>query len=478
MEQKNTQGITVKKSENLSEWYAQVIVKAQLADYSPVKGCMIIRPNAYAIWEQIQSYFNERLDTLGVKNAYFPLFIPESFFHKEAEHAKGFSPEVAWIETKDNEERLAVRPTSETIICDSFRQWIRSHRDLPLRINQWANVVRWEVKQTNPFLRSREFLWQEGHCVYETKEEAEKEVKIMLDEYVTLAQDVLALPVIPGRKTDLEKFAGALYTLTFEAFMPDGKALQTGTSHMLDQGFMTSFGVSFKGRDEQIHTPWYISWGFSTRLIGAVIMTHGDDKGLVLPPRIAKHKAVIVPILFKNKEAPVLEKAKALQATLPKEWHVLLDDRMDASTGSKFYEWELQGIPVRIELGPRDLEQGNVTLVRRDTGEKSIVSFDGLKDELEHMFDRIHDSLFSRAKKKLEEHIVIPKTFEDAKKALAENKLVKISWDGTSPTEEAICKETLSSTRCIPFGDEKPSQTTCLYSGKPAKYHVYLSPSY
>ena len=300
---KSQEGLTIKKGENFSEWYNQVVQKAELADYSDVKGFMVIRPNAYSIWEQIQSYFDQRIKTLGVRNAYFPLLIPESFFKKESEHAKGFAPEVAWISNKDENttERLAIRPTSETIMYDSYSKWIRSWRDLPLRINQWCNVVRWETKATRLFLRTREFLWQEGHCVYETKEECDKETLQFLEEYRKTCEEILAIPVLVGRKTEKEKFSGAFYTLSVDGIMPDGKTLQMGTSHNLGQGFAKSFGISFLDRNEKKSVPWQNSWGISTRLIGAVIMAHGDDHGLVLPPKVAYNKVVIIPLLFKGK---------------------------------------------------------------------------------------------------------------------------------------------------------------------------------
>ncbi|MFA6089159.1 MAG: proline--tRNA ligase [Candidatus Woesearchaeota archaeon] len=473
----NDLGITVKKEENSSEWYSQVITKAKLADYSPIKGCMIIRANGYSIWEKIQEYFNSRLSDLKVDNYYFPLFIPESFFSREAEHAKGFSPEVAWIETKDNEERLAIRPTSETIICDSFSKWVRSYRDLPLRTNQWANIVRWEVKQTNPFLRSREFLWQEGHSIYETLEEAEKETFMMLEEYRKLAEDVLAMPVIYGKKADSEKFAGADYTTTIEAIMPDGKALQSGTSHLLGQGFMKVFNVKFKGRDEKEHTPYYISWGFSTRLIGGVIMTHGDNKGMVLPPKLAKHKIVIVPILFKGKEQIVLDKAKELFELL-KENNPILDDRLDISTGFKYNEWELQGIPLRIEIGPRDVEGGNVVLVRRDTGHKEIIAIEKLAHTIKKTLENMQNDLYTVAKKRLDASIVICKNIDEIKKAIENKKLVKISWCGERICEEYIYEKSGASSRCIPLSDETPDDKYCAYCQKDAKVNIYFSRSY
>src|SRR3990167_9238129 len=358
---KSQEGLTVKKEENFSEWYNQVVQKAELADYSDVKGFMVIRPNAYSIWEAIQSYLDKRIKLLGVRNAYFPLLIPESFFKREAEHAQGFTPEVAWIANKNDQEhgkteRLAIRPTSETIIYDSYSKWIRSWRDLPLRINQWCNVVRWETKATRLFLRTREFLWQEGHCVYETKEECDKETLMYLGEYEKLCRELLAIPVIIGKKTEKEKFAGALYTTTIESLMPDGRSLQCGTSHNLGQDFAKSFKISFLGRNEKPQIPWQNSWGISTRLIGALVMVHGDDKGLVLPPNVAYNKVVIIPIVFEDNKDIILRKAKEIYQLL-KSFNPIMDDRDNYSAGWKFNEWELKGIPLRIEIGPRDIKE-------------------------------------------------------------------------------------------------------------------------
>jgi prolyl-tRNA synthetase len=372
--EKENMGITVSKDKDMPEWYGQVIIKSELADYAPVKGCMIIRPYGYAIWQKIQDYFNGVIKTMGVENAYFPLFIPESFFKKEAEHAEGFAPELAWIHNVDEEtqERLALRPTSETIMYDAYSKWIRSHRDLPLRINQWCNVVRWEVSDVKLFLRSREFLWQEGHCVYETEEECDKETLQYLNHYKEMVEGLLGVPVLTGKKTEAEKFAGAKYTTTIEAFMPDGKALQMGTSHNLGQGFAKSFGISYLGKDKEKHTPWQNSWGVSTRMIGALVLQHGDDKGLVLPPSIAPLQAVIVPIIFKDKKEGVFKSCKQILGELS-EYSVKFDDRDEYSSGWKYNYWEMKGIPIRIEVGPRDVAKGQCVLVRRDTGKKNFV---------------------------------------------------------------------------------------------------------
>src|SRR3989338_5455088 len=389
--EKNSAGIKTKKAEDISEWYSEVVQKAELADYSQIKGFMIIRPNAYAIWEKIQEYFNSVMEKNKVKNAYFPLLIPESFFKKEAEHAEGFAPELAWIEkSKDEEdgERLAIRPTSETIMYDSYSKWIRSWRDLPLKINQWCNVLRWEVKQTRPFLRTREFLWQEGHCVYETEKECDKEVLDILNEYKKLCEEILAIPVVVGIKTKSEKFAGAYYTTTIESLMPDGRALKMGTSHNLGKGFAKAFGIKFLDKNEKYQIPWQSSWGMSTRLIGSIILTHGDDKGLVLPPKIAKKKIVIVPIIFKEKNAKITKKADEINKKLS-EFSSFVDSREEYSAGWKFNEWEMKGIPIRIEIGPRDVEKKQVVLVRRDSGKKEIVKESQLVKKVPKVLDDI-----------------------------------------------------------------------------------------
>ena len=476
MVKETQEAITVKKSEDFSEWYQQVVQKAELADYSTVKGCMIIRPNAYYIWQQIQDYFNKRLKSLKVKNAYFPLFIPEKFFQKEAEHAQGFKPEVAWIANTEEGDRLAIRPTSETVIYDSYSKWIRSHKDLPLRINQWANIVRWETKATRLFIRTREFLWQEGHCVYETEKECDKETLNYLEEYEKLCKDLLALPVITGRKSEKEKFAGAHYTLSIESIMPDGKALQMGTSHNLGQGFARSFKINFLGKDGKEHMPWQNSWGISTRLIGALAMTHGDDKGLILPPKIAMNKVVLVPILFRDSQEKVMKKAKELEKKL-KKYDILLDDREGYSVGWKFNEWELKGVPIRLELGPKDLEKKQVVLVRRDTNQKSSVSFTQLDKVIKQTLEDIHNNLYNKAKKELESKIVSIDNLADFKKAIKGNKLVKIAWCGSRDSEEEI-KEKVESVKSInmPFS-QSSKKGKCFHCNKESSYW-YFAKSY
>jgi prolyl-tRNA synthetase len=442
---------------------------------------MIIRPNGYAIWSAIQKYFDENINKpTGVRNSYFPLFIPESFFRKEAEHAKGFTPEVAWLD-KDvtgEGERLAIRPTSETIMYDSFSRWIRSYRDLPLKINQWCNVVRWETEATKLFLRSREFLWQEGHCVYETEEECRKEAINYINLYAKLCEELLALPVLVGQKTEKEKFAGARTTYTIEAFMPDGKALQCGTSHELSQGFAKSFGIKFLGKDEKTHMPWQNSWGLSTRLIGAIVMAHSDNKGLVLPPRVAEHKLVIIPIIIGKDNAKILEKAKELKAQLA-GFNPLLDDRDEYTPGWKYNEWEMKGIPLRIEIGPKDIAKEQVVLVRRDTGEKDFVKEKELNDKITKALDAMHDSLLKKARKSLKDMIVFAKNWGDLVKGIRERKLVKAAFCGETECEDWIKdKSGGASSRCIPFDEKVTEEDKCVYCKKPAKYIIYFSKSY
>ncbi|MEK6826366.1 MAG: proline--tRNA ligase [Nanoarchaeota archaeon] len=470
-------GVTVKKEQDFSEWYVQVVRKAELADYSAVKGCMIIKPHAYSIWENIQSHFNKQLKNLNVKNAYFPLFIPESFFKKEAEHAKGFSPEVAWISNTEEGERLAIRPTSETIMYDSFSKWIRSHRDLPLRINQWSNVVRWDTKAIRLFIRTREFLWQEGHCVYETEKECEKETLLYLNEYKKLCETMLAIPILAGKKSEKEKFAGAVYTLSIDALMPDGKALQMGTSHNLGQDFAKSFNIRFLGKDEKEHVPWQNSWGISTRLIGAMVMTHGDDKGLVIPPNIATTKIVIIPIFNEKTKEKILKKANEIKNKLNK-YNPILDDR-DYTPGWKYNEWELKGIPIRIEIGPKDLEKKQVVLVRRDTSQKKSVKITNLLKEAEKTLKDIQDSLFNKAKKLLDQNTVYAKSLSDLKKAIQNRKLAKIPWCGSVECEDNIKDQTEGAKIInIPFEQPKSIKDNCAYCNKKAKNIVHVAKSY
>ena len=476
-------GITVKKSENFSEWYTQVVLKSELADYAPVKGCIVFRAYSYAIWEKIQDYFDERIKETGHKNAYFPMFIPERFLKKEAEHFKGFVPECAWVTLGgDSElrEKLAVRPTSETIIYAMYKKWIKSWRDLPIKLNQWCNIVRWETKATKPFLRTREFLWQEGHTAHASKEDADKEVMEILMIYKDLMENLLAIPVLVGMKTESEKFAGALYTTVLEALMPDGRALQMGTSHNLGQNFSKAFRIQFVGEDEKEHYVWTTSWGISTRLIGALVMVHGDDKGLVLPPKIAPYQVVIVPIFYKEIERDViLSKAREVSEKLEEKGiATILDDRAEYTPGWKFHEWELKGVPVRIEIGPRDVERKQVVAARRDTFERVEVREEELVNAINELLKEIQDGLFNRAKRFLEDHTTTVKTYDEFKEALRERGgLIKACWCSNQGCEEKIKEETGATIRLVPFEREKLF-SDCVYCGGQAKDVVSFAKAY
>ncbi len=480
MTKKSKEGLSIKKEENFSDWYEEVCLKAELVEFSKVKGCMVIRPRGYYIWQTIQDYFNKKIvKKTGCRNAYFPLFIPKSFFKKESEHAKGFIPEVAWIDkeqTKDGE-RLAIRPTSETIMYDSYSKWIRSYKDLPLKINQWCNIVRWETKATKLFLRSREFLWQEGHCVYETEKECEKDTLNYIKLYKKLCEELLAIPVLVGKKTDKEKFAGALHTYSIEAFMPDGKALQCGTSHNLGQGFSKAFGISFLGRNEKKHIPFQNSWGISTRLIGGVVMTHSDNKGLILPPKIAENKVVIIPILFDKTKEKVLKKAKEIKKSLNK-FNPILDGSEEYTPGWKYSNYELKGIPLRIEIGPKDLDKNQAVVVRRDTNEKKNIKITSLVKEIPKLLEKIQLNLYNKALKELNSKIVEVKTWKDFQKVIKEKKIAKIAWCNETKCEDEIKEKTGGATsRCIPLNSKKVSGK-CPHCGKLAKVEIYFSKSY
>ena len=478
MTEEKEKGITAKKEKDMAEWYSQACLKGELAEYSVVKGTMVIRPNGYAVWENIQKHFNRMIKEHGVKNAYFPLFIPERFFKIEAKHAEGFKPEVAWLdkEVTGEGDRLAIRPTSETIMYDSYSRWIRSHRDLPLLINQWCNIVRWETEATKLFLRSREFLWQEGHCVYATNEECEKDTLHYLESYRQLIEDYLAIPLLLGRKTEKEKFPGADTTYSVEAFMPDGKALQAGTSHNLGQNFSKAFGIKFRDKNEKENFAWQNSWGISTRLIGALVMTHGDDKGLVFPPKIAPVQIAIVPIIFEKSKKKVLDACRKIKDELS-DYSVMVDERDEYNPGWKFNEWELKGVPLRIEIGPKDIEKKQAVFARRDNGEKEIVKLADIKDKAGKMLESIQKDLFIKAKKFLNESIAEAKTWDEFEKAIKEKKLVKTNFCGETECEDWI-KSKLEgvSSRVIPF-DSKPSGK-CVHCGKKAKVKIYFSRAY
>jgi prolyl-tRNA synthetase len=476
-------GVTVKKNEDFSEWYTEVILKSGLADYAPIKGCMIIREDAYAMWEKIQEILNKKIRATGHRNVYFPMFIPEGFLKKEAEHFAGFTPEVAWITQGGDsplEEKLAVRPTSETIMYATFAKWIRSWRDLPVKINQWCNIVRWETKATKLFLRTREFLWQEGHTAHATKEEAEKEVMYALQEYKDLMENYLAIPVLVGVKSDSEKFAGADYTNALEAMMPDGKALQMGTSHNLGQHFAHVFDIKFIGEDKNEHYVWQTSWGITTRLLGALIMIHGDDQGLVLPPKIAPVQVVIVPIPYKGADANAINaKAKEVADKLKaKNLSVIVDDREEYTPGWKFNQWELKGVPVRVEIGPRDLKQQQVTVVRRDVRQKTAVKEEEAVNAVHALLEETQTNLYEKAKKALEEKITVVQDYSEFTRVLKEKGgFIKAAWCGNPGCEAKIKDDTGATIRVLPFDQGEPAGG-CVYCGQKAKKTAYFARSY
>lgn len=471
-----------KRSDNFSQWYLDVIEAADLADYGPVKGSMVIKPNGYAIWENIQNILNQKFKKTGVENAYFPLLIPESFLKREAEHVKGFAPEVAVVTHaggKKLEEPVVIRPTSETIIYDSFAKWIKSYRDLPLLINQWANIVRWEMR-TRLFLRTSEFLWQEGHTAHASFEEAEEREKMMINIYKEFVEEYLAIPVIAGRKTESEKFAGAERTYAIEAMMQDGKALQSGTSHVLEQDFAKSFDVKYLDQDGQEKFVWLTSWGVSTRLIGGLIMVHSDDKGLVLPPKIAPYHIVIVPVWGSDQEKlAVLDKVKDISDKLNKIDNLVIkiDDR-DLRPGPRFFEWEKKGIPIRIEIGPRDLENESVVLVRRDNGEKEIVGMNVVANIVKEKLDLIQKEMFERALKNREDNTYSVDTWDEFEKIFDKgSKFVMAHWCGEADCEAKIMEKTKASIRCIPF-DQKEEIGKCILCGKSSQRRVLFAKCY
>jgi prolyl-tRNA synthetase len=470
------------QSEDFGRWYIDVVRRAELADYSPVKGCMVIRPYGYAIWELMQQALDRRFKATGHVNAYFPLFIPESLLMKEAEHVEGFAPQVAWVTqggTEPLEERLVVRPTSETIIGTMYAKWIQSWRDLPILINQWANVVRWE-KVTRLFLRTTEFLWQEGHTAHETAEEAEEETRKMLAVYKDFAETELAMPVIDGRKTESEKFAGADRTYSIEALMRDGRALQSGTSHNLGQNFSKSYEIRFQARDKSLQYAWTTSWGVSTRLIGGVIMTHGDEGGLILPPRIAPYQVVIVPIPRGNWRETVLPKAQAIRDELvARGVRVMLDDRDSQTPGWKFNEWEMRGVPLRLEIGPKDIEKSQVVLARRDTREKSFTSMEGLAAHVEQLLVTIQQALFDRAIKFRTEHTSETSSYDEFKQIMDGRPGFVISpWCGSAECEAAIKAETQATIRNIPFTADGADGKPCLKCGKASTANAWFAKAY
>lgn len=489
-----SKGIT-SRAEDYSQWYNDLVIKADLAEYSAVRGCMVIKPYGYAIWERMQAILDKRFKETGHSNAYFPLFIPKSFFSKEASHVEGFATECAVVthyrlkndgngqivvdEDAKLEEELIVRPTSETIIWNTYRGWIESYRDLPILVNQWANVVRWEMR-TRLFLRTAEFLWQEGHTAHATSEEAMAEARQMLDVYAEFAEKTLAVPVIRGRKTESERFAGALDTFTIEALMQDGKALQAGTSHFLGQNFAKAFDVKFTSKEGKQEYVWATSWGVSTRLMGALIMAHSDDQGLVLPPKLAPIQVVIVPIYRGEEEkAKVDTYVDSLIAELrAKDISVKYDDRDTQRPGFKFAEWELKGVPLRIAIGARDMQNGTVELARRDIQTKETVSQEGLSNHIVTLLDEIQESIFQKALNFRDSHITEVNSYDEFKDVL-ENKggFVSCHWDGTPETEKRVKEETKATTRCIPL-DNKQEAGVCIFTGKPSTQRVLFAKAY
>lgn len=484
-----------KRSENYSQWYNDLVVKADLAEQSAVRGCMVIKPYGYAIWEKMQRTLDDMFKETGHVNAYFPLLIPKSFLSREAEHVEGFAKECAVVthyrlkNAEDGsgvvvdpaaklEEELIIRPTSETIIWNTYKNWIHSYRDLPILCNQWANVFRWEMR-TRMFLRTAEFLWQEGHTAHATKEEALEEAKKMLGVYANFAEKYMAVPVITGVKTAHERFAGALETFTIEAMMQDGKALQSGTSHFLGQNFAKAFDVKFINKENKLDYVWATSWGVSTRLMGALIMTHSDDNGLVLPPHLAPIQVVIVPIyrkqeqlaLFSEKVAGIVEGLKA------KGISVKYDDADNKRPGFKFADYELKGVPVRLVIGPKDLEENTTEVMRRDTLEKETVSLDGIVDYVANLLEDIQNNIYTKARNFRDSHIFEANSYDEFKELIEKGGFVLAHWDGTTETEERVKEETKATIRCIPLdGDTTPG--TCIFTGKPSERRVIFARNY
>ncbi len=464
-----------------SRWYTDVVLQAKLADYSPVKGAMVIRPNGYAIWEMIQQNLDRMFKESGHVNAYFPLLIPESFMKKEAEHVEGFSPECAVVTIgggQELEEPLYIRPTSETIIWSMYKKWIMSYRDLPILINQWANVLRWELR-TRLFLRTSEFLWQEGHTAHATFEEAEEETMRILDIYKTFAEEYLAIPVIPGRKSEAEKFAGALHTYSIEAMMQDRKALQAGTSHNLGQNFAKAFDVKYQDKEGQLQYVWATSWGVSTRLIGAIIMTHADDNGLVLPPKIAQRQVVIVPIWRgEDEKKQVLEYADGIRQELKREFNVILDDRDQYKPGFKFAEWELQGIPVRLEIGPKDLSKNGAVLVRRDLMKKEFIDRKGILETVRQTLEQMQKDMLERARKFQQDNTHVVDDYDKFKEIIAgDGGFIRSHWCGDPACEAKIKEDTKATIRNIPF-DREEEKGKCIVCGKESNGRVIFAKAY
>ena len=484
-----------KRAENYSQWFNDLVIKADLAEQSAVRGCMVIKPYGYAIWEKMQQQLDKMFKETGAQNAYFPLLIPKSFLSREAEHVEVFAKECAFVthyrlKNSDSgagvvvdpsarlEEELIIRPTSETIIWNTYKNWIKSWRDLPLMCNQWCNVMRWEMR-TRPFLRTSEFLWQEGHTAHATKEEAVEEARKMLGVYATFAEKWMAVPVLQGVKSESEKFAGALDTYTIEAMMQDGKALQSGTSHFLGQNFAKSFDVTFLNKENKAEYVWATSWGVSTRLIGALIMTHSDDNGLVLPPKLAPIQVVIIPIAKGEEQlSAITEKLQPVISKLRESGiSVKFDDSDNKRPGFKFADYELKGVPVRLVMGGRDLESNTVEIMRRDTLEKETVSLDGIEEHIIQLLDNIQDNIFEKARKYRDERVYECENYEEFKEKVKEGGFFLCHWDGTAETEAKIKEDTQATIRCVPFAYEQ-TEGVDMVSGKPSKYRVIIARSY
>ncbi len=494
-------GITVKKDQNPSEWYTQVVQKADLADYAPVQGCMVIKPYGLKLWESIKGEFNQKIEETGVDNAYFPLFIPENYLEKEADIVEGFDPEVAWVTHGGNdelEEKLAVRPTSESMIAPFMSKWIRSHRDLPLRLNQWANVVRWEATDTRPFLRTREFLWQEGHTAHQTEEEADEETMLRLEQYREVIEKHLAIPSVLGYKPEHDKFPGAKYTTTIETLMPDGKSIQSGTSHQLGQHFAEAFEIEFMDEDEERQTCWTTSWGLSTRTVGALIMAHGDDNGLKLPPTVAPTQVVVVPIFNEDNKEEVLGYAEKVKNAVQhargcgcrESIRVELDDREHRTPGYKFNEHELKGVPLRVEIGPNEMEDETVTYVRRDNGEKEMgVDLGDFVETVEDTLNDIQKSMYNELENYQQENIRKAASKEEILGTIGKNRgYVKTRWCGKESCEEEVKDQVSAEIVVLPFDeDSKPAQVRseddeiegeCAVCGEDAVTWAYFAKNY
>ena len=478
----NEAGITVKKNDDFSEWYTQIVIKAELADYAPVKGLIVLRPDGYSIWESLKASMDSKLAATGHRNGFLPVLIPESLLGKEKEHFTGFNPEVFWVtHSGDGEigDRLALRPTSETLAYTMYAKWIRSWRDLPLKINFWNSALRAEIKGTKPFLRTSEFLWQEGHTAHADKDEAEKEVTDILEIYKKTVEEELAIPVITGRKSEKEKFVGAVYTLTMESLMPDGKALQMGTSHFLGQNFSKPFEVKYADKNNVESFVWQTSWGVSWRLIGGMIMVHGDDKGLVLPPRVAPIQVVIIPIYHSDEEEKIiLEKSREIELNLmDQSIRVHLDDRDQVTPGFKFNDWEMKGIPIRIELGPKDMTEGKIVLARRDTGEKRDLDIPIRDNVIAEELDKMHDDMFANAKKIFDERTTTLETYDGFKTELEKGMLIKAPICDNPSCEEKIKEETGADMRVIP-DDCEDDDSKCIYCGVQSKIRPLFARGY